>query len=630
MQGKINDKPQPMKNIKTLLIIILTAATLFSACADDNYVPFPSGTLFLEKPDITVTPRRVLSQPATFAVSDTQRITFQDNQVSCDLVFYKINQDGKDYWLSPEWQMTDKGPKVTDLNRTWNMTLAALFTGIGLLLTVSFFRRKQADERVWLRGPGVLIIALILFHYAWMKVFFSMYPGVSQSITDEGEYFRIAGCLMRWDFHEPFRYTLGYPLCCIPFMWLIGGDNLPAVSQAISYFSALLMTPLSIVMAFLLIRKICGSDWKAFVALALWQVLPKIFIMEEVPLQGSSFNPLGVFHFDYIFQAYQLCLTGFNSLSEWASVNLVLGSAVLALYWRGSGWKYLTVGLLFGFAVLVRMNNVLLAPFLVYLFWISDRERLTDRRYLFKMACLAIGGALAVFIWQPLVNYLQLGSLQRTPYALHQEYGQGKIGVQYFAETLIYYFKTQGFYLVPAIAGMMLTSDRRQRHLLILWTIPTVLFFCCFNFQGFHYRFFLAIYPGLLAGLVCSSIWTTGRVWQRVLLVGIMLFWTIPILPVEFDWSTYLQLGSMTGNEILDSQNLFKALAAPLVLGAAFYALRREYRLWLFLLLFLVLLYAGMQWLLAATLIGALVWCGMEWGRELWTTFRRTGKDVAK
>jgi hypothetical protein len=616
--------------IEALLIIILTAGTLLTACAGDNYVSFPAGTLFLEKPDITATPLRILSQPATFAVSDLQRKTFQDDIVSCDLIFFKINQDGKDYWLSPEWQMTDREPKITDLNRTWNMTLAALFTGIGLLLVAAFFRRKQADERVWLRGFGVLIFALILFHYAWLKVFFSMYPGVSQSITDEVEYFRIAACLMHWDFHEPFRYTLGYPLCCIPFMWLIGGDNLPAVSQAISYFSAMLMTPLSIVLAFLLIRKICGSDWKAFVALALWQVLPKIFIMEELPFQGSSFSPLGVYHFDYIFQVYQLCLTGFNSLSEWASVNLLLGSAVLVLYWRGGWWKYLTVGLLFGFAVLVRMNIVLLAPFLAYLFWITDRERLTDRRYLLKMAGLAIGGALAVFVWQLLVNYLQLGSPLRTPYALHQEYGQGKIGIQYFAGILVYYFKTQGFYLVPAVAGMLLTSDLRQRHLLILWTIPTVLFFCCFNFQGFHYRFFLAIYPGLLAGLVCSSIWTTGRVSQRVLLAGIMLFWTIPILPVEFNWSTYLHLGKMSGNEILHSPDLLKALAAPLVLGTAFYALRREYRLCLFLLLFLVLLHAGMQWLLASTLIGAVIWCGVEWGRELWTAFRRTGKEAAK
>jgi len=608
--------------IKILTIFLLFVGWTFSGWAAEDEMTFPAGTLIMEKPDLNEKPVGVMTGSETLSVIETQPIVFQTFVVSSEIIFYKVKYNGQIFWAAPEWQMTEKGPKITDPQKGVHLTISVILLLLGALLTAAFFRRNPDGEQGWIKRPALLIFALILWHYAWLKIFFSMYPGVAQSMTDEGEYFRIAGCFLRGDFHEAFHYTIGYPLCCTPFLALIGVDHLPAVSFVISYFSALAMTPLTLILAFLLLRKIGGSDWKAFLALALWQWLPRIFIMAELPFQGSTFSPLGIHHSDYIFQAYQLCLTGFNSLSEWASVNLVLGASVLAAYWRGGGRKYLTVGLLFGFAMLVRMNNLLLAPLLAYWFWLTDRDRLAaDRKYLLKMAALAIGGAGVVFVWQLVVNAVQLGSPFRTPYALHQEYGQGKVGLQYFAGMLVYYFRTQGFYLVPGVLGMLLTVDRRTRNLLIWWTIPTILFFCCFNFQGFHYRFLLAVYPGILAGLVCSSVWTEGKKRHRVILAAVMLFWVIPILPVDLNWQ---HLASRVGQP---SPWLKIMLTGP-VLAAAFWCLRKDWRKMLFLALFLVMLYDGMQWLLAAALLAALGWALWDWGREAAQAFRAPGGSV--
>ena len=211
-----------------------------------------------------------------------------------------------------------------------------------------------------------------------------------------------------------------------------------------------------------------------------------------------------------------------------------------------------------------------------------------------------------------------MGSIFKSPYDLHHEYNGGKIGLQYFANMSQYYFKIENLYFAVALSGLILTRNSKRRHILILWTIPTVLFFFCFNFFGYPYRFFLAVFPGLLAALICSDVWSaqTGIV-KKWIFAGILLFLSIPILPFSFHFADFPQVIGGRWNDFVNfSYKLRLLLALPVFLTGIFY-FRKDRKLCLFLLFFGIIIYERSSWIMVAIMIGLLFHTGYEWAKDL-------------
>ena len=584
-------------------------------------VSVPANTVLWEKPDIKTAPLIFLQKNQELKVEEIKKVTSQwGSNIYRNITFYRVRIDNRNLWLVPGWQLNNKKVIEACPNRSAYPFMSIILICFAILSVLMYFRLKGYYVKTDYQplGSFLLIIPLILFHYAWFVYFRSVFPETYHLPTDEYEYFRIANCLMQWDFSKPFSYTIGYPLFCIPFLCLNGGDNIVETSRIISYFSAIVMMPASIVLQFILIKKLCGSAWKAFIAMSLYLVIPKLFMAMEIPYTAMILSPFGIWHSSYIFCAYQFCLTGFNSLSEWVSVNMFFSIAIAALYWRGNKTKYFTLGLLFGLALLVRMNNLMFAPLLAYLFWLSDREKFSDWRYLAKAICITVFAAGGVFACQLLVNHIQLGSIFKTPYGIRGEYQEGRIGFQYFTNVSRYYFKIENLYFAAALPGIFLIRNTVLRNALALWILPTLLFFFCFNFTGFPHHFFLPIFPGLVAALVCSNVWSaqTSKV-KKCLLAGIMLFLTIPILPFSF---LLTDLDKLIAYDCWEPINLickFRLyLALPIWMSGLFY-FRKDRMLCLYILFFGVMIYEGSYRLMITAMAGLLLYTLIQWGREL-------------
>lgn len=229
-----------------------------------------------------------------------------------------------------------------------------------------------------------------------------------------------------------------------------------------------------------------------------------------------------------------------------------------------------------------------------------------------------------IFSSQLAINYMQLGSIFKTPYDLHHEYSGGKIGIQYFSNISQYYFKIETLYFAVALAGLIFTRNVRLRHILILWTLPTFLFFFCFDFAGYPYRFFLAVFPGMLAAMVCSDVWSAQtNIPKKWLLAGILLFLAIPILPFSFHFFDYFQiLGASWHGFVNFAYKLRLLLALPVWLTGMFY-FRKDRKLCLYLLFFGIMIYEWSHWIMVSVMVGLLLYTRYEWAKELFISIRQ-------
>ena len=301
--------------LKKILLILFLSECLCSVQAIER-ISAPANTVLWDKPDLKAAPEIALTQALELQVEETRQVIVQNSVIYRNITFYRVRLDNRDYWMVPG-RYADHG-KIKEINSSYWLYLivSGILAFLSILTAHCHFRKKQSNMRGAQSKVPWLILSLILFHYACFAYFRSVFPDTFQTPTDDNEYFRIANNLSQWDFSKPFTYTIGYPLLCIPFFWLGGSDNYFELSRIISYFSALIMMPISIILMYILLRKICSSATKAFIVILLFLAIPKLFLAVEYPLPGMLFSPFGIWHANYTYCAYMLCLTGFQFIKR--------------------------------------------------------------------------------------------------------------------------------------------------------------------------------------------------------------------------------------------------------------------------------------------------------------------------
>jgi len=609
-----NNKPLIFKYLLFLSVVFIWGVTSFASAP---LMTFPANTAIAQDPDISKPPVQVLAQSMDLPVLEQKSVVFQKYIVSTEVVFFRVMlPDGHEYWLSPSWQIVNGIPRIVDSAAPTTRFAAGALLFLGLLFILLYVHRCATEKRQGkaLSGPWLLVAALILFHWAWLKFFNSVYPGAFQSPTDDAEYYRIAQGLLTWDFSRHFHYTLGYPIFIMPFILLMGHENSLALAQTIGAFSGLVMMPVNIILGFWLLRRICNSAWIAFSAIALWQLIPKIFILLELPTQGVIFSPLGLFHSDYIFQAYQFCLMGLNPLSEWCSVLLVFSVALIASARSGQGWRYPLAGAILGLACLVRLNNVFWAPLVVYLFWRSDCEKLVNWRYLLKMALLAGAAFWLVFVWQLVVNRIQFGNCLTFPYILHSAAIHAGFQFGNLIGSSNYNLKILAVPLCWTFAGLAVMRHAPMRNALILWVLPMLFFFCGFSVTGQHYRFFMPLFYGMTAAVVAVEFWPRLNWPRRLLMATTVLLLVLPMLPFAWTWN---------GPGFLPLIHFLRQIAVFPLLALCLWLFWRDWQALGFIGLTAVLVLLSLPLVYLAVLILLLIYAMTSILREIWSFYRQ-------
>jgi len=604
---------------KTFFSILLVWSLIgFSVNADT--IKFSASTGIWSSP-LDSAPVGMLLTDKLLDVKKKHIAIFKESLLCRTVDFYLVDLDGKSFWLSPDlgWQ---NGRAAILHNHPDYSLWAMIFFGVvgGGLMMIYLWQSGLKLPSFFHRYPWLVpVSALIFFHWAWLNYLFYQYPGMFQYPTDEGDYFKIAQALLHWNFQEPFRYTLGYPLFCLPFILLTGSCDPLVLTQAISRFSAEIMMPINMLLAFLLIKKITGSCGKAFWAILLWMILSKLFIAVEYPYQGSLFSPGGRYHAAYIFLAYQFCLCGFNSLSEWCSVGLVLGIMVMTLYLPPSWWKYALLAALFGLACLVRLNNIFLMPAAAYLCWITDKEKHENLSWTLPAITVSVMFFCMVFVWQLVVNHLQFGSFLTFPYILHSKDIHAGFQWRNVFNGSGYYFSILAVPLSITLPALLVIRENKIRNTLILWTMPMVLFFCGFCVLGQHYRFFMPLFYGFTAAIAAMEFWARLTWRQRGLLIIFLITMIVPVLPFPLSIypHDYVELFSRGWDNLPNVLHRLRLIAFLPVLGYNLYVFRGDRQVMWFLVIFTVLVLLWSPLIYLATAGGLLLYVAISCGREL-------------
>jgi len=568
-------------------------------------------TPVFQNPDFNARIFYIIDRETVFSADEHQVYFYKNGSLYSNVDFYRVEIEGKKLWIAPRLLFTGEknGRAKMELRRdarsAWFGIGFALFA-VTLIIGWLYCRRRAPETAMRHRDQWFIII-MVAFLYAWLGFFWFYWTrGQFRYPIDEMAYFAVAKGLMNWDFTIPFSMTIGLPLCYIPWIWLTGAKDIFTLLPFWTYFSALVLMPATFCLFYLMVRKLSGRPAIALAAAALWLLFPRIYLPVEVPTPLSFVNFCWNFS-DYSITCYGCILSGFNTMSETVSVPVVFLTAVLLLYCRPSSALTLLVGMIFGFACLIRINNIFFAPLLAWLFWIADRAALAQWRNLLRTSSLAILGFMAVFCWQLAVNYIEFGNPLTLPYVLHgQEVYQG-FAWKNIDRVAHYYFNIHHLYYTLLIAGLFLICDRSFRVTLILWTVPLTLFFCGYGFTGQPYRFLLPALFGIAAVIACARIWQLVF-WRKCWVVLYVMLLAMPVLPLTL-WTGSLYDFLTTGwNGYIGVMLRVRLILLPLLVPLTLWLFRRDRGMMIFLAVWTSLILAASSWVIFFGLVFWLVW----------------------
>lgn len=380
----------------------------------------------------------------------------------------------------------------------WRAFLMAL-SALGLVfLGYDWYRKKDA---AWVHHAGILALLRILL----LLILIQRAGNIIATPVDEFGYYGNLESFLKGDFQKPWHFTVGLSILYAPFVWLCGARNVGDIVIPFSLFSSLFLAPGMLILGYFIGRKLTGSALKSFCAMVLWAVWP--FFNHHFAGFGIkqfwSYLALPSCHYDF---AHYVNLIGanYNAMSDTPSSFFVLGVMALVLYCRNWYIAAPAAGILYGFACMIRINNILFAPVLLAMIFFFHRDWLTKRPFY-----LAGGMAFVIgFLPQFLANAYFFGSPFRFSYTNYSDGAHTYLHWVFFRTTAAYYGAANHWCWILAGAGLWVMRDKRLRLLLTLWAVPVILFFTLYSHgTDDAIRFILTSYPALFLAATSCGIW---------------------------------------------------------------------------------------------------------------------------
>ena len=510
------------RRLLLLFLLFLLPALMPAALRGETRAaePLPPGIPCFGKPDYFSAPAGLLVVP-TFPAGPAKRVFSADHPLAWYNDFFPVRVGGSEYQASPT---ISGGRNAAGKITVWQERRAApwrwILTGAlaaGCLLWMARLLREPAapgtpaEERDFVLAALLLRLALLSFTVNW-------WCNLVPAAADDNGYFEVAYDLLRGSLAGPWNYTVGLPLCYLPFAGLTGATEFYDIALAFDYFAGFFVAPLAMILGFRLLRRMGVGARGSFAVLLIWAVWP-FFAWHLEDWEGRWFHSF--FAFPPVdpdspwmwWRCYASFINaGFNAMSDTPGLAAALAAmlAVLALPARRSSAA--AVGALWGFACLIRINYILLLPFFLCAAHFRMPEFGGAKRGI-AAGILAAVGFLAVFGFQFFVNRHQFGSPFVFGYSRHYlDFAPlDRPAAGFTFHTLLKWTNLRHLALsnhpwwTLGLAGLLFMRDRKRRDLLIWAGVPLILFFLGYSHTFCDARRFIfvsfVIFLGAVAGL---------------------------------------------------------------------------------------------------------------------------------
>ena len=402
-----------------------------------------------------------------------------------------------------------------------------------LFILYKALRRRSFTTFELLLLPVVLRILLVLITLIRWD---SVYPAAA----DEPGYFETISDMLHGQWRRPWHFTVGTGFFYLPFILLLKAGTFYDIVPYFNCFAALVLAPGAMVLAFLILRKLGISGGKASLVMLIWAVYP--FTAFHLELWDSTYFQ-HFFLLTEFFTAferlifYAFCInSGFNAMSDIPGLLVLLGSIYCMLAMPGKLRFALLAGALFGFACLIRINYILLAPLAAFILFGKFK---TSRQALLTGAAASVGGFLLIFGIQLVCNTLQFGSPLTFGYILHypdnaavDRPASGFTWHTFSRLTFLRYLLAANLPVFAAgTAAMWVCKDNFRRGFLILLTVPVIFFFAGYSHTFCDARrFVFPAFAGMLMALAAPEFPDElPRRYRCALIAGIILMVTLTL-----------------------------------------------------------------------------------------------------
>ena len=460
---------------------------------------------------------------------------FQRHMLTYHLRVWNIVPDGRGetaVFVLPDF-VSDDGKTFRYAPR-FRPVIYGCLCGVAVLLALGMFFlvRGPAGARAWSAAFCICAFQAVLLLLYRLNA-----PDVFLTESDAHGYFHAIRQLLDRDFSEPARYTVGVGLIYLPFMLITGAKSAFDLTQLLSDVSAVFVYPCALVLLYFTMRHYLKSTIIPLLGTLGWLAASNLFYIIESSPFGGIFSPGGVFHTDpgadYIRHIYALTLHSLSQISEpWSFLFTALSLSCVRFFRRPLP-RAAAVGAVFGFACLVRINNVFFAPVILYLFLLEDGEMRRSLKHFLAVSTAACAGFLAVFGIQLVQNALNFGNPLTFPYVLHAPELYRGFRFANIPRSAEFYFRCFAPLFGVLAAGVLTCRNAGRRDFIILCAMPLIVFFCGITELGQNYRFLYPVYPVAVTAAFCSSGWKVLNRGERIAMPLCFLLLLIPAWPLS-------------------------------------------------------------------------------------------------
>lgn len=607
--------------IRFLLFALLSAA-LFSVAGEPVFLE--PGTPLFRTPEINSAPAAIVPDPGM----QVEKIGEKLYHIHRNALAHRLRME--EYRLNPQttiWgcrmmgteQENGRFVRYFPLRDPLRMTVGTLLVLAAMVCAQQTFRR---------RNFYLPAIAILLFQWGLMLYISGCVPTLFSHPVDEDQYFRIALDLSHGRLSGvQWNYTVGLPLMYQPFIFFTGAKCFYDIEMPYVIFNAFFLGAFALVLLYFILRKLTGSTGKSLGAVFLFQLLAVFYQYQDQWYDsiekwgGNIYKSYFAFPtLDFSYNLYtKYTILHYNALSDTLSTVCVLGCIALLLYRKRTLLTLALMSLLFGYACIVRLNNIWFAPLLAFLLFLNFRDRLRSPGFFFRFLGTGAVCFLAVFSLQLVVNRIQFGDFLRFPYYLHAKEVYEGFRWSVFPHGLRFIFSTQYAYFALGLTGLWLIRDRTLRTVLGLWIFPLLFFFAGYPQIGNNVSRFLLTVLMVLPGCVfCSEVFDKASPQQRIAAGAAVFLPLIAAAPSNYTFSRLLQweLQRFENGFLIANGLTVAAALASCALVAVF--LRNDRRMLLFAGVFLLLFLSGIWQLLC---VSAMVLAG-RMGYDLFLLFK--------
>ena len=572
-----------------------------------------------------------------FIINKTVYVSYAEKKIFVDerhpmaqyFIFYKIiRPDKKVYWVCPEMRISKNARgkiKIRFLkqNLPWRWWVFA-FSILLLLIPCTAYPylykkrpdilQKYSSIKDWcnilaILGISCLSLVLILIYS----------DNIITSASDDPGYFKSAFDILHFNFKGPWSYTIGLGLWYMPFIIYLKASAFYDIALQFAAFCGFILMPSTMILIYFIIKKITFSRRKALFSVLFLALFP-FFYHYIQDWNAHCFKSFFAFPPELFHNRFynMILIRGYNCMSDVPSNFLLMLSVMLVLYLPAKIRFVALISFIYAFACLVRINNILFAPLIAWLFWIRFTEKTIDIKYLVQATVIAMFTFFITFLPQLIVNHIQFGSFSIFPYILHKNDAAKGFSWE-MLNTGISFMGGANFAIWAAgLSGMLFIKDRKLRNTLVLWGIPVILFFFgypCISTDA--RRFILSSFGAMFAAFVCVEIWGEMNLKQRIASFIILGLGLLFVTPSGYAYTGHLPFDLQDykwGAKFIAVMSILIPIATVML---AWY-LRNQKRAMFFIICFGVLYYAGSSYLLAIVMTLILIWAVYEWGVEIY------------